>query len=93
MMYFGNRRPRGFHYTRRFGSEQRDILDSLRRGATPEEVARRSLDGDYGAADGSMRGSRARRGAAGRGIFVYAGCLVAAALVVLAAMLAALLAW
>ena len=42
MKYFGNRRPRGFHYTRRFGNEQRDILESLRRGVSPEEIAEQS---------------------------------------------------
>lgn len=52
MMYFGNRRPRGFHYTRRFGNERRDVLDSLRRGVPPDEVAARSLG------DGSCGGAR-----------------------------------
>lgn len=59
MMYFGNRRPRGFHYTRRFGNERRDVLDSLRRGTPPEEVAARSL-GD--GADGCARRRGSRRG-------------------------------
>ena len=54
MIYFGNRRPRGFHYTRRFGSEQRDVLDSLRRGMSPEEVAARSL-GEQPSDDGRRR--------------------------------------
>ena len=58
MMYFGNRRPRGFHYTRRFGNERRDVLDSLRSGMPPEEVAARSLG------DGSCGGAR-RRGSRG----------------------------
>lgn len=45
MMYFGNRRPRGFHHTFRFSDERRDILDSLRRGVLPELLAERSLEG------------------------------------------------
>lgn len=56
-MYFLNRRPRGFHYTYRFSSEQRDILDDLRRGVPPSEVARKSLNG---AAD-ARRESASRR--------------------------------
>lgn len=39
-MYFGNRRPRGFHHTFRFSNERRDILDALKRGVAPEDVAR-----------------------------------------------------
>lgn len=42
-MYFLNRRPRGFHHTFRFSSEQRDLLDNLRRGVSPEELAERSI--------------------------------------------------
>lgn len=42
-MYFLNRRPRGFHHTFRFSSEQRDLLDNLRRGVPPEELAERSI--------------------------------------------------
>ena len=42
-MYILNRRPRGFHHTFRFSNEQRDLLNELRRGATPEELANRSL--------------------------------------------------
>lgn len=42
-MYFFNRRPRGFHHTFRFSSEQRDLLDNLRRGVPPEELAERSI--------------------------------------------------
>ncbi|WP_278888290.1 hypothetical protein [Leyella stercorea] len=42
-MYFFNRRPRGFHHTFRFSSEQRDLLDNLRRGVSPEELAERSI--------------------------------------------------
>lgn len=42
-MYFLNRRPRGFHHTFRFSSEQRDLLDNLRRGVPPEELVKRSL--------------------------------------------------
>ena len=42
-MYFGNRRPRGFHHTFRFSNERRDILDALKRGVAPEDVARQSL--------------------------------------------------
>ena len=44
-MYFGNRRPRGFHHTFRFSNERRDILDALKRGVVPEDVARQSLEG------------------------------------------------
>ena len=42
-MYFLNRRPRGFHHTFRFSSEQHDLLDNLRRGVPPEELAERSI--------------------------------------------------
>lgn len=42
-MYFLNRRPRGFHHTFRFSSEQRDLLDNLRRGVPPEELTERSI--------------------------------------------------
>ncbi len=42
-MYFFNHRPRGFHHTFRFSSEQRDLLDNLRRGVSPEELAERSI--------------------------------------------------
>ena len=42
-MYFFNRRPRGFHHTFRFSSEQRDLLNNLRRGVSPEELAERSI--------------------------------------------------
>lgn len=42
-MYFGNRRPRGFHHVYRFSNERRDILDNLRRGVSPEVLAKRSL--------------------------------------------------
>lgn len=42
-MYFLNRRPRGFHHTFRFSSEQRDLLNNLRRGVSPEELAERSI--------------------------------------------------
>lgn len=42
-MYFFNRRPRGFHHTFRFSSEQGDILDRLRNGMSPEDVTRLSL--------------------------------------------------
>ena len=45
-MYFGNRRPRGFHYTYRFSDEQRDLIDNLRRGVPPDELARQSLASD-----------------------------------------------
>ena len=41
--HFLNRRPRGFHHTFRFSSEQRDLLDNLRRGVPPEELAERSI--------------------------------------------------
>lgn len=43
MRYFGNRRPRGFHYTYRFSDERRDLLDGLRRGVSPEDLAAQSL--------------------------------------------------
>lgn len=46
MIYFGNRRPRGFHYTYRFHNEQRELLDNLRRGIAPDILAERSLNGD-----------------------------------------------
>ena len=39
-MYFFNRRPRGFHYTMRFSNERRDLIDDLRRGVSPEVLAR-----------------------------------------------------
>lgn len=42
-MYFFNRRPRGFHHTFRFSDEQRDLLNNLRRGVPPEELAERSI--------------------------------------------------
>ena len=42
-MYFLNRRPCGFHHTFRFSSEQRDLLNNLRRGVPPEELAERSI--------------------------------------------------
>lgn len=42
-MYILNRRPRGFHHTFRFSNEQRDLLNELRRGVAPEELADRSL--------------------------------------------------
>lgn len=44
MPYFFNRRPRGFHYTPRFCNERRDILDSLRRGVSPEQLAHQSAE-------------------------------------------------
>ena len=43
-MYFFNRRPRGFRHTFRFSSERSDLIEALRRGVPPEELARRSLD-------------------------------------------------
>ena len=42
-MYFLNPRPRGFHHTFRFSSEQRNLLNNLRRGVPPEELAERSI--------------------------------------------------
>lgn len=33
MMYFGNRRPRGFHHTFVYADERRDLLRRLRAGA------------------------------------------------------------
>ena len=54
-MYFGNRRPRGFHHTFRFSNERRDILDALKRGVAPEDVARQSLEGS---SDGDRKSAR-----------------------------------
>lgn len=54
-MYFGNRRPRGFHHTFRFSNERREILDALKRGVAPEDVARQSLEGS---SDGDRKSAR-----------------------------------
>lgn len=35
-MYFLNRRPRGFHHTFRFSSEQRDLLDTFAAAYRPK---------------------------------------------------------
>lgn len=71
MSYFFNRRPRGFHYTPRFSNERRDILDSLRRGVSPEQLTRQSAEEatDY---------QRGRRRAS-----ALPGCIVALAVVLL----------
>lgn len=54
-MYFLNRRPRGFRHTYRFSSEQRDIIDRLKRGDAPSDIAADTLR-----ADCAQRGGRAR---------------------------------
>ena len=38
-MYFGNRRPRGFHYTYRFNTQRGDVLRRLKEGEPPEQIA------------------------------------------------------
>lgn len=38
-MYFGNRRPRGFHHTFRFAKEQGEVVRRLQRGDRPEDIA------------------------------------------------------
>ena len=70
-MYFFNRRPRGFHYTMRFSNERRDILDSLRRGVSPEQLARQSAEESAGYQRGRRRAS------------ALPGCIVALAVVLL----------
>ena len=70
MSYFFNRRPRGFHYTPRFSNERRDILDSLRRGVSPEQLARQSAE-EAGYQRGRRRAS------------ALPGCIVALAVVLL----------
>lgn len=67
MRYFGNRRPRGFHYTYRFSNERRDLLDSLRRGIAPEELAERSLN-----SDAAENGCSRRRSSFGLSVWVSA---------------------
>lgn len=67
MRYFGNRRPRGFHYTYRFSNEHRDLLDSLRRGVAPEELAERSLN-----SDAAENGCSRRRSSFGFSVWVSA---------------------
>lgn len=71
MSYFFNRRPRGFHYTPRFSNERRDILDSLRRGVSPEQLARQSAEEAAGCQRGRRRAS------------ALPGCIVALAVVLL----------
>jgi len=79
-MYFGNRRPRGFHHTFRFSDERRDILDGLRRGVSPEQLAEQSL------ADASSNAGGRRRSTS-QPLFRW---LLAAALVLLLALLVVL---
>ncbi len=79
-MYFGNRRPRGFHHTFRFSNERRDIIDALKRGVAPEDVARQSLEGS---SDGDRKSARQPR---------ITGWLFIVALLLLLAALMALLA-
>ncbi len=77
-MYFGNRRPRGFHYTYRFSNEQRDILDNLRRGVPPDVLAERSLN------EGEpMPRHRSRHGMSGIGVAIGLVVLVMLVLFVL----------
>ena len=38
-MYFGNRRPRGFHYTYRFNTDRGDVVRRLKNGESPEQIA------------------------------------------------------
>lgn len=38
-MFFGNRRPRGFHYTYRFSSGRGDVIRRLQRGELPSDIA------------------------------------------------------
>lgn len=45
-MYFGNRRPRGFHHTFRFTDEQREVLDRLRQGISPQLIAHKNFCDD-----------------------------------------------
>ena len=71
MSYFFNRRPCGFHYTPRFSNERRDILDSLRRGVSPEQLARQSAEEAAGCQRGGRRAS------------ALPGCIVALAVVLL----------
>ena len=71
MSYFFNRRPRGFHYAPRFSNERSDILDSLRRGVSPEQLARQSAEEAAGCQRGRRRAS------------ALPGCIVALAVVLL----------
>jgi hypothetical protein len=80
--HFGNRCPRGFHHTFRFTDEQREVLDKLRQGVPPEDVARQSLCGE------DSRTTRRRTPGFGLSL-AQSGCL---ATVVLILMLAFLLA-
>lgn len=57
-MYFGNRRPRGFRYVPRFSDERRDILESLRRGVSPDVLAEKSLSEDKSCKRPSAIGGR-----------------------------------
>lgn len=71
MSYFFNRRPRGFHYTPRFSNDRRDILDSLRRRVSLEQLARQSAEEAAGYQRGRRRAS------------ALPGCIVALAVVLL----------
>ncbi len=82
--HFGNRHPRGFHHTFRFTDERREVLDKLRQGVPPEEVARQSLAGEEANGD--------RRKKSGMGIsLAQSGCLATVALVLMLAFLLALM--
>ena len=78
MMYFGNRRPRGFHHHYIYVDERKELLRQLGEGLRP------SCDGPS-AVDGG------RRGAPGPGRRSGGGCLLAGlpALVALLVLLAA----
>lgn len=80
-MYFGNRRPRGFHHTFRFSNERRDILDALKRGEAPEDVARQSQEGS---SDGDRKSARQPARITGW-LFIVALLLLLAALMALLA--------
>lgn len=82
-MYFGNRRPRGFHYTFRFADERRDILDALRRGVPPEALANRQQPA-ANAPQGGF-GHQRRRGPAVIGWLIAAFMLLVAVLCMLVA--------
>ena len=83
--HFGNRRPRGFHHTFRFTDAQREVLDKLRQGVPPEEIARQALcDAD---------GRNARRRTPSYGLSLpQSGCFAAAVLLVMLALLIAFMA-
>ena len=93
MKYFGNRRPRGFHYTRRFGNEQRDILESLRRGVSLEEIAEQSYREamEEANSDGSKRNRYGvSRNGGIRGMLLFPGCMLLAVLLLAVLLLFAL---